>query len=97
MILMGVLALLVFPISFIITSMLSRMGIFFLLIGLLTLVFAFATGGINRQNLNIYCVGAPMVILGTFIWYRYRERTPAERFRRIKKLSSRKGENEVES
>jgi len=77
--------------------MLSRMGVFFLIIGLLTLVFAFATGGINRQNLSLYCVGAPMVILGLIIWNRTRDKTPAERFRRIKKLSSRRSEDEVES
>lgn len=85
--------MLVSPISFIITCMLiRRIGLFFLIVGVLMVFLFFAIGEPNSQNLKFFCTGLPLAILGGAIWLRKRERTPVERFRILRRFSTQKEE-----
>ena len=80
-----------------ITTMLRRFGIFLILVGLITLILTFPLREIEKSSMALLCIGTPMVILGYLLWSRNRDRTPAARFRLIRKLAAKKKtENEPE-
>lgn len=70
--------------------MLERIGIFFVLVGVLLVFITFASGKPNSQSFTLFCIGLPLALLGGTLWYRHRERETVERFRTIKKMSSKK-------
>ena len=76
--------------------MLRRMGIFFIIVGILILLFAVSSGELNNENLRLYCISTPLMVLGVFLWYRNRDRTPVERFRTVRKIASRRRKDEEE-
>jgi len=85
--------LLVSPISFIITYMLiKRIGLFLLLVGILMVFLFFAIGEPNSQNLKFFCTGLPLAILGGALWLRKQEKTPVERFRMLRRFSTKEEE-----
>jgi hypothetical protein len=74
--------------------MLRRVGMFFLLVGLMIMFIFFPSGSANTESLTIFCSGIPFVILGISMWLRSRDSTPAERFRLLRMLSRKKEEEE---
>ncbi len=92
---MGETTLLVSPISFMIIPMfIRRVGLFILIVGLLILLVSIAFGKPNSQSLTMFCIGIPLMILGGTLWYRNRERSPAERFRTLRRFSPKRGEED---
>jgi membrane protein implicated in regulation of membrane protease activity len=65
-----------------------RIGLFFLIMGLLILLVSIASGKPNSQSLTLFCIGVPLVMFGWTLWYRNRERTPSQRFRTLRKFST---------
>jgi hypothetical protein len=76
--------------------MLRRIGVFFMLVGILILFLFFASGTKNPQSLTFLCAGSALSLMGGTLWYRGRDRTPAERFRTIRKYSSKKKKEDDE-
>ena len=72
------------------------MGIFFLIVGILILLFAVSTGEFNNENLRLYCISTPLIVLGAVLWYRNRDRAPVERFRTVRKITSRRRKKDEE-
>jgi hypothetical protein len=75
---------------------LQRMGIFLLLLGFLMVLASFATGRANSESLTLFCFGLPLMIFGGTLWYRNRDKTPAQRFRLLRKFSTKEDEDEEE-
>jgi drug/metabolite transporter (DMT)-like permease len=70
--------------------MLRRIGVFFMLVGILILFLFFASDRTSSQSLTFLCAGSALSLTGGMLWYRGRDRTPAERFRTLRKYSSKK-------
>jgi len=66
-----------------------EIGIFFLLVGVICLAIFFVFGG-QAQGVQLFCIGAPLAALGGWLVYQTRDRTPAVRFRFLKKILSKK-------
>jgi hypothetical protein len=79
--------------------MLDRIGVFFFLVGVLIVFISLASGNANSDSLKLFCIGAPSVLLGLTLWFRNRDRRPAERFKVLRKYSSKNksGENKPEA
>lgn len=77
-----------------IITMLQRIGLFLLLVGLLLVIFAFSSGSPNSESITLFCAGLPMAILGTILWFRYREKVEAQRFRLLRKAVAKDKEKE---
>jgi hypothetical protein len=74
--------------------MLKKMGIFIMLVGIIFVLISFGSVSANSQSITMLCSGIPMILLGLTIWYRNRDRTPAERFRIFRGFSSKEEEDE---
>jgi hypothetical protein len=74
--------------------MLGRIGVFFVLVGVMIVFVSFASGKANSDSLTLFCIGTPLVLLGITLWFRNRERAPAERFKIFRKYASKKKSGE---
>jgi len=74
--------------------MVRKFGVFLFLAGILILFMSFAPGEVNKDSLTIFFSGVLLVFLGYSLWSRNRDRTPVERFRILRKFSSKKEDKE---
>jgi len=86
---MGETPLLVSPISFIIPGMVRQVGIFFILVGLFLLIIFGVAESKGSETIPFLCYGAPLTVLGLYLWYKNRVPTPADRFRAYRRWRSR--------
>jgi hypothetical protein len=75
--------------------MLGRIGLFFFLVGILIVFISLAAGKANSDSLKLFCIGAPSALLGITLWFRARDRTPAERFKILRRNTSKNGSGEI--
>jgi len=71
-----------------------RIGVFFVLVGGLILFISVAAGKPNSNTLTLFCIGLPLSLLGGTLWYRNRDKTPAQRFQILRKFSTKKEKEE---
>ena len=76
--------------------LLRKIGMFFLIMGLLFLLVTISSGNLNSQSLTLFCIGVPLVLFGGTLWYRNREVTPSQRFRTLRKFSTKENIEEDE-
>jgi len=72
--------------------MLKRIGLFFMLVGLLLILITFTSGRLKSQTLTLLCASIPLVIIGGGLWFRNQDRTQSERFRILRRKTSKDGE-----
>jgi len=76
--------------------MLTKMGIFIMLVGIVFVLISFGSASANSQSISMFCSGIPMILLGAMLWFRNRDRTPVERFRIFRMFSSKEEDDEKE-
>lgn len=79
-----------------ITAMFRKIGLFFLLVGLIITIILFPSRISNTPSMTFFCIGIALIIVGITIWARTRDRTPAPRFRLLRTFAVKKDEKKEE-
>jgi hypothetical protein len=77
--------------------MLQRIGIFFLFVGILLIIFSVLSGKLDSDSITFFCAGLPLALLGVTLWLRNRETAQVQRFRLLRRSAGKEAEKETQA